>query len=84
MKRKLYAIILWTLMCMLTSCSDFLNVVPDNIPTIEQVFNTREGAYKMLHTCYDYVPRPANIMQNPALLCGDEVWNPTFMDNNFY
>lgn len=84
MKRNLYTLICGIFMCVLPSCSDFLNVVPDNIPTIEQVFNTREGAYKMLHTCYDYVPRPANIMQNPALLCGDEVWNPTFMDNNFY
>lgn len=77
------------ILCVLTtfsvsSCSDFLDVVPDNIPTIEQIFNTRQGAYQMLHTCYDYVPRPANICQNPALLCGDENWNPTFIDPNFF
>lgn len=84
MKRFLYTVVCGTFMYASTSCSDFLNVVPDNIPTIEQVFNTREGAFQMLNTCYDYVPRPANIMQNPALLSGDEVWNPTFMDPNFY
>lgn len=67
-----------------SACSDYLDMVPDNIPTIEQVFQTRDGAYQMLHTCYDYVPRPANIMQNPAFLCGDENWNPTFSDPNYF
>lgn len=67
-----------------TSCSDYLDIVPDNIATIEQVFNTRDGAFQMLHTCYDYVPRPANIMQNPAFLCGDEACVATFMDPNYY
>lgn len=66
------------------SCSDYLDLVPDNIPTIEQVFDTRDGAYKMLHTCYDYVPRPANIMQNPAFLCGDEACVASFMDPNYF
>lgn len=69
---------------LLSACAGYLDMVPDNIPTIEQVFNTRQGAYQMLHTCYDYVPRPANIMQNPAFLCGDEACTPTFMDPNYY
>lgn len=68
----------------LTSCSDYLDIVPDNIATIEQVFNTREGAFQMLYTCYDYVPRPANILQNPAFLCGDEACVATFMDPDYY
>lgn len=78
-----YITLLYITVIPVTSCSDYLNIVPDNIPTIEQVFNTREGAFQMLYTCYDYVPRPANIFHNPALLVGDEVWNPV-LDPTFY
>lgn len=84
MKKYINQIVLGSLLLFLSACSDYLELVPDNIPTIEQVFNTRQGAFQMLHTCYDYVPKPANIMQNPALMCGDEVWNPEFIDPNFY
>jgi len=84
MKRIIYSAICVAFMFAYTSCSDYLDIVPDNIPTVKQVFNTRESTFKMLYTCYDYVPKTANIMQNPALLCGDEVWNPEFIDPNFY
>ncbi len=38
----------------------------------------------MLHTCYDYMPKPANITTNPALLCSDVVLNPTFDPSYHY
>lgn len=84
MKRIIYSTICAALIFVCTSCSDYLDIVPDNIPSIQQVFDTRENAFKMLYTCYDYLPKTANVFQNPALLCGDENWNPEFVDPNFY
>jgi hypothetical protein len=84
MKKIIYSALLAMSIFFGTSCSDYLDIVPDNIPSIQQVFDTRENAFKMLYTCYDYLPRTANIFQNPALLCGDENWNPEFVDPNFY
>ncbi len=84
MKRTIYSTICAVSLFLCASCSDYLDIVPDNIPSIQQVFDTRENAFKMLYTCYDYLPRTANVFQNPALLCGDENWNPEFVDPNFY
>ncbi|MDP4277215.1 MAG: RagB/SusD family nutrient uptake outer membrane protein [Bacteroidota bacterium] len=84
MKRIIYSALFAVSVFVGTSCSDYLDIVPDNIPSIQQVFDTRENAFKMLYTCYDYLPRTANVFQNPALLCGDENWNPEFVDPNFY
>lgn len=55
-------------------CSDFLNIVPDNIPTIEYSFNNREEAEKFLYGCFSFLPSHADINANPALVGGDEVW----------
>ncbi|MBP1663013.1 MAG: SusD family protein [Bacteroidetes bacterium] len=84
MKKIIYSTIFALLIFICASCSDYLDIVPDNIPSVQQVFDTRANAFKMLYTCYDYIPRAANVFQNPALLCGDENWNPEFVDPNFY
>ncbi|MDN3492740.1 RagB/SusD family nutrient uptake outer membrane protein [Winogradskyella bathintestinalis] len=77
--RKYIAVVLIIIM---SSCSDYLEVVPDNLATIEIVFNNRATAEQFLATCYSYVPHHANIEQNFAMLAGDEVWYYT--ENDFY
>jgi len=84
MKKIIYSAISAVFIFICASCSNYLDIVPDNIPSVQQVFDTRANAFKMLYTCYDYMPRVANVFQNPALLCGDENWNPEFVDPNFY
>lgn len=59
---------------LLGSCS-WLDIVPDNIATMDMVFRTRANAEKMLTTCYSYMPEHASPWQNPGLSAGDEVWN---------
>jgi hypothetical protein len=63
----------------MTACDDYLDIVPDNIPTIEQAFNMRTTAESYLFTCYSYLPRHSNIVENPALTSGDEIW----LHNNY-
>lgn len=58
----------------LVSC-DYLDLVPDNIPTIDNAFTMRSEAEKYLFTCYSYLPKDANIDENPALAGGDEIWD---------
>ena len=60
--RKYYILII---LCCFTSCEkDFLNVVPDNIATIDLAFNNRATAERFLSTCYTYIPEHAHIEQN--------------------
>ena len=66
-----------------TSCeNDYLDVVPDNIATIDLAFNTRSTAQNFLSTCYTYIPEHAHVEQNFSMLAGDEVWY--YAENDFY
>jgi hypothetical protein len=56
------------------ACADYLNVVPDNLATVDMAFNTRDQAEKYLATCYSFMPRDGNIDEDPTLLGGDELW----------
>ena len=63
---------------MVTSCN--LDIVPDNIPTIEEhAFSLRKEAEKVLFTCYRYIPKDGSLNGNVALLgSGDIVISSTF------
>jgi len=63
------------------SCKDYLDVVPDNIATIEQAFHMRSSAEKYLFTCYSYMPSHGSFDGDPAILGGDEIWPRS---NNLY
>ena len=52
----------------ITSCSDYLDIVPDNVATIEYAFRMRSTAEQYLFTCYSFIPKLGTIHQhNPAL-----------------
>ncbi|MDR3244998.1 MAG: RagB/SusD family nutrient uptake outer membrane protein [Prevotellaceae bacterium] len=56
------------------SCSDYLDVVPDDIPTIGHAFNDRYEAERYLYGCFGWLPAFSDPGSNPAFLGGDEVW----------
>ncbi|UOB17969.1 RagB/SusD family nutrient uptake outer membrane protein [Abyssalbus ytuae] len=59
----------------LGSCeNDFLDVVPDNVVTIDQAFNLRNEAEKYLFTCYAYLPKNGDAIYNIGFLSGNETW----------
>lgn len=58
-----------------SACSDFVDVVPENIAVIEDAFETRDTAERFLATLYGYIPIYGSIA-NPALTAGDEVVVP--------
>lgn len=71
---KKYKIFILLMPFFIASC-DYLDIIPDNVATIEMAFTTRQNAEKFMATCYSYVPDHANVYQNPGLASGDEFWN---------
>jgi hypothetical protein len=64
-----------------TGCKKFLDVVPDNVATIDNAFTVRIEAEKFLFTCYSYLPEEANYGNNPGLMVGDELYmNPEWQE----
>lgn len=53
---------------------DYLNVVPDNVATIDDAFVDKASAERFLATCYNYLPNYGDPWVNPGLGAGDEVW----------
>lgn len=56
-------------------CKKYLDVVPDNIATIENAFSSRTTAEKYLFTCYGYMPQHAN-PHAMSFTISDEFWLP--------
>lgn len=59
------------------ACNQFLDIVPDDIATIENAFTMRINAKKYLFTCYSYMPQHGITGSNPALCGGDEFTHST-------
>lgn len=57
-----------------TSCSDYLNIVPEGTPTMDNAFSNRINAFKFLHTCYSYLPNFDDGGNAVGFLAGDEHW----------
>ena len=58
-----------------SSCNKYLDVIPDNIPTIDNAFTLRNTAEQYLFTCYSFLPDDADMNVNPALMGADEMWH---------
>jgi len=59
-------------MLALSSCTDYLDVIPDNVATIDDAFKSRVEARNFLHGCYGYLPDVTNVDVNPGLISSDE------------
>ncbi|WP_308992053.1 RagB/SusD family nutrient uptake outer membrane protein [Mariniflexile litorale] len=58
-----------------TSCSEYLDVVPENVAVIEDAFETRDGAERFLATLYNALPNFSDASTgNPALIASDEIF----------
>lgn len=60
----------------LSSCNDFLDIMPDNVATVDHAFTNEIEAEKYLFTCYSYLPGESDLTGNVGLLSGDEFWIP--------
>jgi len=51
-----------------------MNVIPDNIATLDHAFNNRVMAERFLFTCYSYMPNISSVNGYPAFHAGRECW----------
>jgi hypothetical protein len=73
MKKYIYIVLILTT-TLYTSCTkDYLDVIPDNVATIDNAFSSKYTAQKFLYTLYSALPAPGNV-NNPALNGADEIW----------
>jgi len=71
---KKYKVFILIVVIGFNSCNDFLDVVPDGMPTIDMAFKSRIQTLKYLATCYSHMPIHGHPSNNPALLGCDEIW----------
>ncbi len=72
--RKYIVILIAVMATVLGSCNKYLDIVPDNVATIDYAFRLRSTAEKFLFTCYSYMPAQGDYNSNPAFFGGDELW----------
>jgi hypothetical protein len=78
MKKKITLIKRTAILCGLMaiiSCEDYLDIVPDNMASIENAYRNRQEAERSLYGVYSGLPYFGFPQFNPALLGGDEVWS---------
>ncbi|HJY23593.1 MAG TPA: hypothetical protein VJ279_11940, partial [Hanamia sp.] len=74
--KKIKIVLLIMAIGALGSCKKYLDVVPDNVATIDYAFNLRSSAEKFLFTCYSYMPDDGHFNTNPGFSGADEIWYP--------
>jgi hypothetical protein len=82
MKTVFKTVITITALFMLNAC-DYLDVVPDNVATIDYAFRNRTQARKYLYTCYSYRPATGDLDIDPAMCGADENWQFYAVGNIF-
>lgn len=73
--KKLTILFLLFTITLLTSCADYLDIVPDKAQEIEMMFERKEAAYKALATCYHFLPQEDGVYSTNAF-ASDELTTP--------
>lgn len=78
MKKSILAVVAVVLTC--TSCNKYLDVIPDNVATLDHAFRDRVGTQKFLATCYSKLPR-VGTLNEVGFMGGDDLWFHPDIDN---
>ncbi|MDD4593447.1 MAG: RagB/SusD family nutrient uptake outer membrane protein [Parabacteroides sp.] len=78
---KKILILLFIMVFAISSCKDYLDVVPDEAETLESLYATRESAWDGLAKIYSYLPNITDADLSPWLL-GDEYMGRRDWDSN--
>ncbi|MDR2954153.1 MAG: RagB/SusD family nutrient uptake outer membrane protein [Prevotella sp.] len=79
-KNILRLVLAFTLITSQTACSDFLDIVPDNVASIDHAFENKKEAERYLATLYNCMPE-ASLIVNPLFLGADDLW--TYTENHY-
>lgn len=59
---------------LLGACKKYIDVVPDNVATLDYAFRMRSTAERYLYTCYSFLPKMGNMYHSPGMFGGDDLW----------
>ena len=76
MKLNYKCFLLATLFVSGLSCKKYLDVVPDNVGTIEYAFRNRNEAENYLFSCYAYLQRLSDVSENAGFTTSSEIIYP--------
>ena len=72
--KKIYKYLSAALLCMsMSSCVDYLDIVPDEVPTDKDAFLDEAAALRYIYSCYAYMPQPNAGSSSLDMMTGDEV-----------
>lgn len=74
MKKILSTILFICLLLSSYSCTDYLDIIPEGVPSMDNAFSNRTNAEKFLYTCYSYLPVFDHAATSVGFLGGDEHW----------
>lgn len=74
MKKHIKIKAIMSLLALVAGCNTFIDVVPDNVATLEYAFRMRTTAEKYLATCYSFMPDREGTQYDPSLFGADELW----------
>lgn len=72
--KSIFTIIIGCYCILGASCTDYLDVTPDNIATIDHAFQNRHEAEGFLFGIFSHLPSSCHLNGNPGLTAGDEGW----------
>jgi hypothetical protein len=87
MKTYFKIIFLFAAIGISTGCANYLDIIPDDIATMDNAFSNRANAEKFLFGCFHYLPNPADAFNQPSMVGSDEFfWNQdnTYVDFDTY
>lgn len=80
MNKLIISIVAATALLCSGSCNKYLDVIPDNVATLEYAFRDRVSTLKYLATCYSRLPRPGTF-NDPGFMAADDLWFHPDLDN---
>lgn len=73
--------VLFLIIGMFSNCSDYLDVVPDGVATLDNTFSNRINSEKFLFSCYNMIPNQNDPFTYPGLMGADEMWYQKDLSN---
>ncbi len=74
MKRIYHRLLNLIIILFSVNACDYLDVVPDNVATLDYAFRNRTEAEKFLYTCYSFRPQVGDVANDPGMNGADETW----------
>lgn len=81
MERFIKLVLVFSALQFFSGCK-YLDVVPDNVATIESAFTLRSAAKKFLYTCYSYLPQHGQLTSQSPSFAGIEMWPLAYSESN--